>query len=362
MLNREAIEEFCEDELIARIRANEPLPRVLARKILRALSERRLHRALESVAEAVINVGWNDPEFQLFYARALVLQGKLTPALQVLKPLQQGSSQSEGERMEVLELVGEACKRLYVERSAPLLPASRQNVLRAIRAYSDAYNLDRRVLWYGINVVALVHRAGKDGIRIPEDIVADLLRSGDVTPVEVGMRKLARAILTEVQERMDTGDAAFRDFAVAAQASLALDAPSDVDTWLASCVNETVDSFDLAELLRQLTDVWQLDSSSEAGRRTLPLLRAALLKQEGGALSLSIGDANQDCKFLEGADRAFRNFIGSESVGMLGWYVAGLVRSWSIVQIDTLDGRPPAAGVLVNGTELGSVWGGLPAS
>jgi hypothetical protein len=78
--------------------------------------------------------------------------------------------------------VGEVHKRLYVNNSAPLLPANRQNIVRAIRAYKDAYQLDRRVLWNGINVVALVHRAAKDGVPIPEDIVPDLLIGDDPAP------------------------------------------------------------------------------------------------------------------------------------------------------------------------------------
>jgi hypothetical protein len=157
---------------------------------------------------------------------------------------------------------------------------------------------------------------------------------------------------------MDDGDATFWDFAAAAQASLALDAPSDVVSWIASCVHETSDSFNLAELLRQLTDVWQLDSSSDPGRKALPLLRAALLRQEGGALSLSAGDAKEDSGSLEFSDQAFRNLIGPESIDMLLWYLAGLESTSSrIVHIYALDGRQPATGLIVRDSDLTPNWG-----
>ena len=356
MLNREAIEDVCERELIPRIQSAEQLPEEIVRSILWSLGKRRLYRAIESAAEAVINAGGYDPAVQQFYAAALVRQGKLTPALQVLRSLQR-RSRDEYEELGVLQLVGEACKGLYVESSAPLLPASRQNVLRAIGAYKDAY-LRGWEPWDGISAVALARRAAKDGVPIVEEFDADFLRGGAArNELTAGPRDVARAILKDVQRRIDDGDAAFLDFAAAAQASLALDAPSDVLTWVASCVHETANSFDLSELLRQLTDVWRLDSLSEAGRRSLPLLRAALLRQEGGALTISERDVEQDRTSLDPVNSAFQNLIGIKSAEMLAWYLAGLKNAWSVVRVDALDGRPLAPGFIVTGRDLGSGLG-----
>ena len=47
-----------------------------------------------------------------------------------------------------------------------------------------------------------------------------------------------------------------------------------------------VDSFTLASLLRQLVELWELDTDELPGQILLPLLRSAVLARDGGAVTV----------------------------------------------------------------------------
>ncbi len=72
------------------------------------------------------------------------------------------------------------------------------------------------------------------------------------------------------------------------------------------------------------------------------MLRASLLRQEGGEVSLSSRDADRDMQPLSPADAPFQRLVGAESVETLRWYALGLERAMGIGLVDLLDGAPPA--------------------
>ena len=169
--------------------------------------------------------------------------------------------------------------------------------------------------------------------------------------------RICKNLLEKVDERVGNADATFWDFAVAAQAALAMIPPDDITGWVASSVRETDDAFDLSSLLYQLTEVWRLDGSSDAGRYALPLLCASVLKRDQGGFSLSTAEAKNHLSALTNIDAAFFKLVGAESTDALGWYLNAIQHTRHLVQIEWRDGGPRGSGVLVRGTDLRPEWG-----
>ena len=69
------------------------------------------------------------------------------------------------EQAEARGLIGRIYKDLYVNANDPASPRRQDDLRRAIEAYHDVYQTDPdQFLWQGINTVALLDRAEKDGI------------------------------------------------------------------------------------------------------------------------------------------------------------------------------------------------------
>lgn len=102
-------------------------------------------------------------------------------------------------------------------------------------------------------------------------------------------------------------------------------------------------AFDLASTVRQLTEVWQLDSTHGAGRAVLPVLRSALLQRETGHVELSAAEVACGARAEAARDPArFRS---------LAWYRTGLARARLVARI-TSAGRGVGTGFLVRGEDV----------
>ena len=177
-----------------------------------------------------------------------------------------GELKNPSENAEARGLIGRAHKQAYVKAANK----SRHNHLeRAVEAYFEVYSSDReRYLWQGINTVACLCRAERDGIAL----------AGYPDP---------RTIATEILEALEAITPRDRveclDRATAVEACIALNRLSDAKDWLAVYVTDpAADAFELASTMRQLTEVWQLLPGTEPGSTVLPILQSALLQREGG--------------------------------------------------------------------------------
>ncbi|HVE60325.1 MAG TPA: serine protease, partial [Chitinophagaceae bacterium] len=64
--------------------------------------------------------------------------------------------------------------------------------------------------------------------------------------------------------------------------------------WLCGYLSDQhIGAFEVASSLRQMEEVWKLDMNSEMGKLILPLLRAELLKREGGNVMVGIQELKQ---------------------------------------------------------------------
>jgi hypothetical protein len=153
-------------KIVARVSTDpEQLPESTARRLMRSLRRKRRFRPITLLAEALIQSGLRTPEVRRQYAQALIDQGTLLAAENVLREIIQDPQGVVREQMEARGLTARIYKQLYVNNNDPASPRNRSNLERALGEYLHVYRLDPRThLWHGINVVALAARARRDGL------------------------------------------------------------------------------------------------------------------------------------------------------------------------------------------------------
>jgi tetratricopeptide (TPR) repeat protein len=341
--DRPRVDAMC-DELTAALRSGATILTDGATEgVLRLLRSGRYFRSLQRVADALIQNGHDTPRNRRLYAQALVDQDALTGALSVLAQIL-ARCDDPAETGEAMGLVGRVYKQLYVTSRGGPSARLKDRLTRAVAAYHDAYSVDaERNLWHGVNAVALLARAEADGIalqRFPR-------------PAETAT-SLAERIVAAVES--DAEADVWRP-AAALEACLALGRYQEARSWLERYVRTPgTDAFELGGTLRQLVQVWRLDSATEPGASLLPLLKAELLSREGGRVTITspelsgrsfarLDSESRRCELLSG--KGFTSFESLER---------GLQRCRSVARIEDRFGDGIGTGFLVDGRAFRSEW------
>lgn len=295
-----------------------PYPGQQAKLVLEHLRDKRYFDLLQQVADAFIQSGQDADTVRRQYAQSLIENGQLTAAVTVLESLVAGTPTSSPEHREAVGLLGRARKQLYVNADNPGLARNRKYLERAARSYFDLYHTDpTRPIWHGINAVALLSRAARDGVPL----------EGMSEPA-----KLAEEILAGIEAKQLRNPDKW-DFATAAEACLALNRHEDATDWIEKYARwPSSRAFDLASTLRQFTEVWRLDMSTPTGERILSALRAALLQREGGHVQISPGDVRATLSNF-GPGGKFEKVFGNDSYLSVDWYLKGLERCRCVARI-----------------------------
>ena len=245
--DRPGTEATCRDLEKHLAQRTTPYPEKEARQVLQLLRRKRQFDLMGSVADQMIQCGQDAPVVKRQYAQALIDLGHLTAGVSVLDALVRDSRRDPQENAEALGLIGRAFKQEFVNAADDHATWSRRHLERSLKAYLTAYRHDPdEHLWHGVNVAALAARARSSGLRLPP---------GTPKP-EV----IATDILARLTRRQKAKPLSHWDWAIGAEASLALDKPAeDVLRWLVPYVQSTeADAFELASTLRQLEEVWLL--------------------------------------------------------------------------------------------------------
>lgn len=336
-----------------------------AERLLQQLRNKRRFVLLQQVADAFIQTGRQSRKIVRLYVQALIDQNNLTAALAVLQHLVSGISgtaltlEEDEEYFEARGLLGRVYKQLYINAGHPAVARNRSFLKEAIRHYLDVYTRDpQKYTWQGINVVALLYRARRDGI--------------DTTGFPA-MDSLAGAVLRTIAEKHAREAADAWDFATAAEACIALDRPEEALEWCSGYARMPYcDAFQLASTLRQLEEVWGLDLETESGRLLLPLLRAELLQREGGNVTLTLKELRQQFAAVEATAARHHSVVPSGnrehkaglekvfddgSFQTLSWMQLGIQRCLAVARIRRATSDGLGTGFLVKGADLYEPWG-----
>jgi Trypsin-like peptidase domain/Tetratricopeptide Repeats-Sensor len=355
--DRDGVGQQCEELIRHLFLRPDEYPEEDARPILQNLRKNRYFDLMQRVADAFLQGGDKSPIVRRLYAQALIDQSILAAALHVLRPLAlETVNNNQDEYAEAYGLIGRAYKQRYMDayryevRSFEL-SRNQQNLAEAINAYSTVYNLDKeKFIWQGVNMVALLCRAEKDGVRL----------NGHRRPKQ-DAEYIAQEILDQVNELNNNDKAGAWDFATAAEAFLALEKFDDALLWLEKYVADSkVDAFQCASTLRQFEEVWRLNVKEEPGSHLLPMLNNALLIREGGRVEFS--PQNVSAHFTGSGefktDKTYEKVFGTDSFMGLEAYRLGLERCRAIALIRMLgESRGFGTGFLIRGAELHPSYG-----
>src|SRR4051794_5414877 len=204
-----------------------------------------------------------------------------------------------------------------------------------LAAYRDAYEQDHHLTWHGVNVVALLARADREGIGL-----------ADYPDAAAAARRLSEELLASINEMPEPSA---WDLATAAEASLALGRHDDALDWAARfAADRDADPFKIAAVLRQLVEVWQLETSTPPGSSLLPVLRSALLEQNGGAVVVPAGALRE--KGVAGP--ALEKVLGTVRFRSLTWFRTGLERCRAVARLENLNEDGIGTGFVVDGRSL----------
>ncbi|MDQ4093458.1 MAG: serine protease, partial [Actinomycetota bacterium] len=310
------------------------LPEVKA--VLQLLRENLRYAELRAVADAALGQGLSDAVVRRQYAQALVDGDNPAAALLLFDNISADLSAPDTEQIEARGGVGRCYKQLFVVTTYSARRA--EYLTRALTAYLQAYREDPGRFWHGINAVALLARADRDGLHV----------TGHEDPGATA-RDIAAEIL-DLVEALPEPDAWAK--ATACEALLALGRCDEVvrrgNTFVRAL---DVDAFKIASLLRQLLEIWELDTTDPPGDTLLPVLRSALLNYRGGGVVVETRDVRAS-RLAEAPNERLERVLGGDRYQSLTWYRNGLARCRAVAQILNVNEDGIGTGFLVNGSEL----------
>lgn len=306
------------------------------RNALTALRNNRWFDLLTLTGDGVMQAGDSRPFVRKLYAQGLIDGGAISAAIPFLERLVADAADNEYERDEARGLLGRAWKQSYVSDPA-LSPARRKEVIEnATNAYYAPYMRNHENSWHGVNAVACLARAERDGVK--------------TSGIFEDWRGLARTLRDAIDALDDRNKAQYWEYASAAEACIALGAWSEALEWLRMYVEHgETSAFAIASTLRQFTEVWQLSPASDDGAGALiVLLQAQLLTKQGGH---SV-DADATLQSVKSTKLALEAVLGTEKYEPVEWLEQGLLRSRGVARITNANSLACSTGFLIRARDL----------
>jgi V8-like Glu-specific endopeptidase len=311
------------DELLAYLPStDEPYPIDDARRVLDLLRRKRYFVELERTAAGFVHAGQDAPVIRRLYSQALIEAGHLEMATTILESVAGDTAPGSKENLEARGLLGRAHKQAYLDGGTSSTERSRVELRSAAELYQGVYRedpTDPARFWHGINAVAVLMRAQADGVEIP----------GFADPADQ-----AREIRDAIELRRQDQIATMWDYGAAAEVCVALNLGDEAVTWMASYTQApNGDAFEYSSTLRQLEELWRLTPDVDPGERLLPLLRAAVLRHEGGRLDLDAQRAQLGSLSRLTRDGAYESVLGNEAFEGVRWLQTALERAASVALV-----------------------------
>ncbi len=299
-----------------------------AKKVLRRLRRKRQFAEMEKTASLFYLAGHQAPIVRRQWAQALLDQNRIVQGMRALTDMLNSVDDDPKEGPEVRGLLGRTYKQLYVNEGGG------ENLVKAIEAYRrgwDKQEGDHR--WHGINLVALLARAERDGVN-PQVV--------DKAPV------IANAILKEIE---DKGQGLMVwDYGTAMEASVAVGDDKAALKWAKKYARHPdADAFELASTIRQMKELWQLDDT-QLGGKLLPVLEYELMQRDGSTLQPTVAKVSDK--------GGFEAVYGNESYVFVEWMESMYDRCKSVARVFyTSTGERFGTGFLIKGSDLREQWG-----
>lgn len=324
---KDALRDYRFDDVPALIEKMEPTAfnDVQIRKALNLLRRKRLFSELEQVSSLFFLLGKTDPVIRRQWAQALLDQNRVPQALAALEAIRKDVANDPEEGPEIRGLIGRAFKQQFVNEG------DSSSLRHAIAAYRDDWHANpHEHRWHGINLVALLSRAEREGI--------------DPKCADDG-KGIAKQLLSDIEA---SEEPTLWDYGTAMEAAVALGDKETALRWAKDYATDSgADAFELGSTLRQMKEVWQLEGQ-ELGKSIIPVLEYELLQREGGSIQLSTVSADSE---------GFEAVYGAEGLIHFDWLQTLDRRARAIARIeDPATGRRLGTGFLLPGSALRESW------
>jgi V8-like Glu-specific endopeptidase len=294
--------------------------------------------AMGRLAESICRVDPKDPKNRRLYAQYLIDTGKASVAIDMLRPLAQRLAKSHPEHVEAAGLLGRAHKQIFFDAGDKTTRGAREALKQAITAYRGPFKENPANTWHGVNLIALLTRARRLGLRVAQDL----------RPEEVAKQVIATLEATPPDKR----DEWFQQ--TLAEASLGLGDWDAVERNVRAFVNApTAKAFQLAGTLRQFTQVWDLETTDERGRGLVNILRARLMQLPGGGLEVDPDEVKRLQRQPTPDASQLEAVLGNQGVQTYRWWKTGLDRALSVGAVRQRLGSRLGTAFLVRAGDLG---------
>jgi hypothetical protein len=305
---------------------------------VRALSKARLFPLTAELAEAVGRQRPRDAVTRCLYAQALIELGHVTAAIDVLKPLAARLPQGDSSRAEAIGLLGRAHKQIFFDAGDKTSANARKALKQAIEVYRGPFEENAANTWHGVNLIALLTRARRLGLRIAPDLQPEAVA-----------RQVIAQLNAVPEDRRDLWH-----LPTLAEASLGLNDWGAVEAALKGYVaDDRTGAFPIASTLRQFTQVWDIESVDSRGRALADILRARLLEVGGGELQLAPQALRLARERAQSTPTGqLEAVLGQFGIKTWKWWKTGLERASAICSVRTKVGDRIGTGWLVRAGSL----------
>jgi hypothetical protein len=306
-----------------------------AKALVEELRNARQYEAMGRLAEAVSRVDPKDPKNRRLYAQYLIETGKATVAADVLKPLAQRLPKDHPEFAEATGLLGRVYKQIFFDAGDKTSTGAREALKSAISAYRKPFEESSANTWHGVNLVALLTRARRLGLRVAPDLTPQVVARAIVAALETPEEMSKEWYLPTLAEaQLGLGDygaveRTIRQYAAADDAK----------------------SFLIASTLRQFTQVWDLEGTGERGRGIVAALRARLCAVDG--IKMSPSEVQRLREQPAPPDGQLEAVLGDKGVQNFRWWKTGLDRALAVATVRDQLGNRIGTGFLVRAAHIG---------
>jgi len=258
-----------------------PVPVASAKALLKMLRNARQFDQLSRMADRFIS---RDPamlsELSVPYAQGLIDGGRLIAGIEVLTAAEQSGKLTLDERKEVDGLLGRAHKQIYLNfvrtqgDAMMLRDTMGPHLGTSVEHYAKHTNPTQpgTTYYHGINLVALLARAKRDGITIDA-------KFGDAD-------QIARGIIAGIEPAAEIGNDAWQ-IVTLGEAYLAIGDFENAAKWYGRFAQHpSVSAFELNSAIRQLEELWQLSAEQTGPGAIVTGLKTVLAQKDGGSMTL----------------------------------------------------------------------------
>lgn len=348
--DRRVVEESCQSLVDGVLRGTGRASAADVNAILSGLRKQRYFEWMRRIADAWLQTsgqaGAATYKVRRQYVQALIDEGDLAAGLSMAEDLRreiEATDPLNNQWSETCGLIGRCHKQWFVQTGR------QESLERALAEYRRVYDdqpyaqKHKLQVWHGVNVVAMAARAAREGMELPD--LPDA-------------QSVAQDLLEEINNRVDKDEADAWDMATAMEACVALGRTREATTWAAQYVRSPyADAFELTSTVRQLKEIWGLDSHSEPGSVLMPLLESELLKRQGGEMLLKAGDMSLAKTMEMNASGQLEKVFGRDSYRNWTWLRTAMDRCQAVGRLETEMEDGQGTGFLVRGGDLHHQFG-----